>query len=129
MEILPVQESQARAAVTDLRAKAAMEHRRLESLNQLIDDYIGLFPDLATTTTTTPHRPRGQEAVRRVLMASPGVWFSISSMVAELRNRGWLPDSDEPGGAVRASLMRVAAHKDFEKEHHKKVGVVFAYKP
>jgi len=91
--------------------------RRREVLKKMLDGYIELFPELKQLTrsnsdesppSATVDRPRGQEAVRRVLVESADHWWTIGEMVAELKRRDWLPDSDNPASAVRTAMERLA---------------------
>jgi hypothetical protein len=51
-------------------------------------------------------RPKGAEAVARVVYEK-GEPMTVADIVAELRNRGWMPDSDRPEGAVRSAIRRL----------------------
>jgi hypothetical protein len=118
-----------------LRAELVETERRGAALRKLVDGYVELFPDLAdpihaNAVAESETRPKGREAVRLVLMESPGQWFTLPYMLDELQRRGWLPESNEPGNAVRAALTRLVTDPDFQKQReHKSGAVVFAYKP
>jgi hypothetical protein len=77
--------------------------------------------------------PRGAEAVHLILQECPNVEFRVSECVAELRKRGWLPDSNNPANAVRAALERLVTNSD-ESDVVKIVDphsgyVAYAYQP
>ncbi len=134
-----MERTEAERTLASLRGEVVATERRLAALGKLVEGYIELFPDLADSQVAVPsspewaepdNRPKGQEAVRRVMMESPGQWFTVPYMLAELRRRDWLPESDEPGNAVRASLTRLVVDPQFQKGRGAKTGAVtFAYKP
>lgn len=119
--LLSMHESEARRILNSLRSEFEQERaaeeaakRRAAALQKLIDGYIELFPGLAdhapppASFNHEEERPRGQEAVRRVMRQSPGKWFTVKLMAGELQRRGWLPDSEQPINAVRTALDRLA---------------------
>jgi len=134
-----MERSEVERTLASLHSEVTATERRLGALHKLVEGYLELFPDLSDTTDTATDsaeelkpddRPKGQEAVRRVLMASPGKWFTVPYMLEELRRHNWLPDTDEPGNAIRASLTRVVADPAFQKSRGLKTGAVtFAYTP
>jgi hypothetical protein len=125
--------------------------KRRDVLNNLIRGYIQLFPefrDLANSERVVPgagveevtisgravgtvdDRPRGQEAVRRVMVDSPGKWWTVGAMVKELEHRDWLPDTEAPAPAVRTSMERLAAspHYAITKDKGKSGAVTYRYR-
>ncbi len=129
---------EARRTLESLRDEVAATEKRLAALQKLVEGYLELFPELtddaptnsAAAATNETNRPKGQEAVRQVMMESPGKWFTVPLMLEELRKRGWLPETDEPGPAVRASLTRTLADPRFRKGRGQKTGAVtYTYKP
>lgn len=134
-----MERTEAERTLATLRDEVTATERRLGALRKLVEGYLELFPDLADSAAASAAaaaesqpdgRPKGQEAIRRVLMESPGKWFTVPYMLEELRRRDWLPDTDEPGNAIRASLTRVVADPVFQKSRGAKTGAVtFAYKP
>jgi hypothetical protein len=105
------------AAAAASRAKGAAH--MLQGLQQMYPELAktweqvqsDLRPELATA-------PRGQEAIKQVLLDAPGTWWSIPALVNELVSRGWAPDSDQPESAVRVAVERVvsANPEQFQKE-------------
>jgi hypothetical protein len=74
-----------------------------------------------------PDRPRGAEAVRRVLAGSEGRAWTAQEMMAELERRGWLPaESNRPLDAVRVAMTRAwkAPNSNIVRE-----GSTFSYRP
>src|SRR5436189_98067 len=52
-------------------------------------------------------RPRGQEAVRRLMRESVREWRP-ADLIAEIQRRGWIdPAAKTPGAAVRVALRRL----------------------
>jgi hypothetical protein len=103
-------------------AKTADEaNRTVAGITKILQGYAEMFPELAedideiTAGITTSGedgnlRPRGGEAVRLILQESPGEWFRVSELLPLLRNRGWLPESENPANAVRTALERLVAN-------------------
>lgn len=107
--------------------------KRQAALQRTISGYIELFPEfvdiivqdfddpelLEMAGSMWPERtrwatPRGQQAVRRVLVESPGRFFTVQDMVAALREHGWMPDTvnpNSPSPAVRTALERLSGDK------------------
>jgi hypothetical protein len=100
--------------------KAEDEMRKAGGLKKLMDGYLELFPQLkellvASLDEVVPApdgRPKGADAVRSILQEHSGIWFLVSELVDELRDRGWLPESDNPASAVRAALERLISTED-----------------
>jgi hypothetical protein len=137
-----VHQAEARRILTTLRdelveAEAAVvaAEKRVSALTKLINGYVELFPDLGEDASIgdagSDGRPRGVEAVRRVMMESPGKWFTVKLMTSELRSREWLPESANPESAVRTSLTRAfESSDDIQKDRGKQTGqVTFSFRP
>jgi hypothetical protein len=109
-----------RGELEESRRVAAAAQKRTAAIEKLVEGYIELFPGLAdetadiprerkATVTLSPSRPKGQEAVLRV-MAEPmnrGKFWTVAKMTDELHRREWSPDSDNPASAVRTAMIRV----------------------
>lgn len=123
----------ARRAVDDLRSEITVTELRLSALRKLVEGYCELFPVLAADRPEDAGEgvPKGQDAVRRIMMEFPGRWFTVAQMVDELQRRGWLPESDDPANPVRTALTRVqAADPDNIEKGMTKDGVVaYGYMP
>ena len=98
------------------------ERERLEGLVQIAMGLLKAFPELRRIDdrgeeSVELERPRGSEAVRILLEEQPTGAFEVSAIVAALRERGWLPESANPGNAVRAALERLVINEpeDFGK--------------
>lgn len=81
--------------------------RRRDGLQLVARGLRRAFSELEEIEYDTDGRPRGAEAVRRILDESPESGQEVSGIVAALRDRGWLPRSDNPSNAVRAALERL----------------------
>jgi hypothetical protein len=129
------------------QVRAALEAgRQANGLQKILSGYCEMFPDLAAVAeevsgapipsftdddAPAPGVPRGAEAVRIVLQEMPKVHWYVSEMVENLRDRGWLPDSDNPANAVRAALDRLASsdESDVYKVHYTDRTVRYVYDP
>ncbi|MCA1702848.1 MAG: hypothetical protein LC808_06080 [Actinobacteria bacterium] len=122
--------------------------QRAGALRKLIEGYVELFPDLATDSTVSPAsveaessvgqptlvqrdpRPRGQEAIRQVMQKAVGKWWTVSSLVRELEQRGWLPDSEIPASAVRTAVERlVSTDPNVHKDKGRTGAVTYSFRP
>jgi alkylhydroperoxidase family enzyme len=80
-------------------------------------------------------RPRGADAVARIMQDRPGEQFAVSELVKRLRDRGWLPESENPANAVRTALERLCSDgaSDVRKHRYRTVGgsysVSYSYDP
>lgn len=115
--ILDLDDESAPRAVEDLLAElrgmdAAIEslQRRAGGIRKLIDAVTEMFPAvedmLPDDLDGQQPRPRGAEAVRRVLANDPGKAYTVGAIVNLLREEGWLPDSSNPSNAVRSAAER-----------------------
>ena len=109
------------------RAVAESATRQATGLIQIVSGFIEMFPGLvdgldepvAIELSLRGHSramevfgleedtPTVGEAVRRLLQSHPGTTYFVSELVQYLRERGWLPESDNPASAVRAALERL----------------------
>jgi hypothetical protein len=56
-----------------------------------------------------PEGPRGQEAVRQVMMTAPDQEWSLAAITGEILKRAWIvPDAKVPEAAIRAATQRLA---------------------
>lgn len=130
--------TEAAKILTTLQHELTQADQRVAALNKLIEGYRELFPDLEAddspgeVVADDPDRPRGVEAVVRVLQESPGKWFTVRLMTKELEQRQWLPTSADPESAVRAALARAHAGDEvhIDKGRGKKTGqITYRYAP
>ncbi len=115
--------------------------RRARGLSTIIRGYVEIFPGLRelvgpmestfSVATVAVETPRGADAVRLILQERPDYWWLVSDLVAELKERGWLPDSDNPAAATRAALERLlnSEDSDVRKVRRKDNKVRYAYVP
>jgi hypothetical protein len=126
----------------DLQARLTEGRARQTALYALLNGYMDIYPEFrdvmvvsnsqssvdknSTFEGLQAEKPRGQEAVRRVLQENPGRWFTVTGMVDELTSRGWAPDSDVPASAVRTALERLANQPEsvIRKGRGEKTGAV-----
>jgi hypothetical protein len=137
---------EAEAAVRDLSRElaeqmAALEasSRKVTGIAKILRAYADMFPELAERVNDAvagrplpeDDSPRGAEAVRIVLQDSPKSSWYVSRMVTELRDRGWLPDSENPANAVRAALDRLVSspESDVYKIRYRDKTVAYMYDP
>src|SRR5438128_1511038 len=112
-----MQEEEAREQVRRLaadwfyqRATASEAAQQADALQRIIAGYLQVFPhlqeevDKVTSGQEAPllrsDAPRGAEAVRLVLQETPDEVWLVSELLAELRRRDWLPDSENPANAI-----------------------------
>lgn len=120
-------------------------NQRMDGLLSVMAGIETLFPDLMLDEDLPPvgkpysgiqviddvrRRPKGQDAVRAVLVANRARPFTVAEMTAELEARGWLPDSQNPSNAVRTALERLMAAepRSFLKAGGGE-GVMYGYMP
>lgn len=94
--------------------------RRAAGIRKVIDGLVEMFPaaeDLLPEDLDPEEdpRPRGAEAVRRVLSSHPGTWHTVSSIVNMLDQLDWTPKSSNPSNAVRTALERLHDSAAIEK--------------
>ncbi len=144
-----MQFQEARTLVCQLAAEwadqqhvASVAAHRATKLAGIIAAYVDMFPELApvvqevTGQLPTPgaedsNAPKGAEAVRIVLQENVKVQWYVSEMVEALRERGWLPESDNPANAVRAALDRLSTDSasDVHKQRYSDRTVRYVYDP
>jgi hypothetical protein len=101
----------------DARTQIRSARTTLESCRLIIQGIVKRYPELESEDLGADdgeweledERPTGMEAVYRILLASEGSKFSVRGMVAELKSRGWTPNSATPANAVRTALERLRA--------------------
>jgi hypothetical protein len=119
--------------------------RTIRGLRKIIDGYGEMFPELRPLADRTmegvpgtivpedvdpPQRPRGAEAVALILQEHPGEWAKISDLVRELREREWLPTSENPANAIRAAAERLVGTDESDIIKNTQGGTVFySYQP
>jgi hypothetical protein len=128
----PVEIDEARPHVQRLFDELVEKHLMIDALTKdaagleaIVRGYFAAFPELCTeqmdialnqretpTAARPSGSPRGADAVRLILQDEPGVLWLVSALVLELKDRGWLPDSDNPANAVRAALERLTSADD-----------------
>lgn len=116
---------QLRQARTDVERA----ERRVSGIRKLIDAVVEMYPaaedELPEDLDDDEEpRPRGAEAVRRVLDENAGKWHGVSDVVSMLEARDWLPDSSNPANAVRTALQRLSDRKVIEKGKGKRDGAI-----
>lgn len=122
-----------REQMMDLEREPASGQRRLE-VYPPPEGGLASAPTVTASRQGVPDsddRPRGQEAVVRVMQESVGKWWPVGLVTEELSKRGWLPESDNPANAVRAALDRLVAIEDsgFRKDRGKSGAVTYSYRP
>lgn len=138
----------------ELRQVATLAMRQASGLQTIISGYLEMFPELADTDDREvcmvtaairartigggpadpieddDNAPKGAEAVRVILQANPNAPFYVSELVEKLRQRGWLPDSDNPANAVRTALERMISSSESDVYKERMGGkVVYIYDP
>lgn len=114
------------------RAEAERSQRRVAGLRKMIDALVEMFPAAedvlpeALDDDEEP-RPRGAEAIRRVLAEREGHWYTVAGVVDALEKRDWLPNSSNPANAVRTALERLVEAKVLRKGRSAQGSVVYSY--
>jgi hypothetical protein len=120
--------------------------RALAALDKFMSGCVALYPELREQGDDRQGRlidqppraipfpsgkPRGQEAVLAVMEDPENAArrWSIHDMTEELARRGWTPESDNPRGAVRAALNRLAQSEASVLRLKTKDGLMFRYRP
>src|SRR5688572_17993057 len=105
----------AQQTYADAEAMIAEARRRVDGARLMMQAVVSMYPELASdvdipgVTAATSGKPRGQEAVRQMLMSDDvvrGFWWPVGALVHRLKRRGWLPESDMPANAVRVAAER-----------------------
>jgi len=120
----------------DQLSKARREVERSERLaagiRKMIDGLVEMFP---ATEDVLPEdldddeepRPRGAEAVRRVLAENLGEWYPVPLIVVMLQRHNWTPNSSKPANAVRTALGRLVENGAIEKSHAADGSVIYRH--
>ena len=139
LDLVELDETKALKAVSDLldellTARRAMDlaQRRAAGLRKMIEAVVEMFPaaeDLLPEDLdgSDEPRPRGAEAVRRVLLADRGVYYSVPGLVTLLAQRNWLPDSASPANAVRTAAERLVDQGVIQKTRSIDDAVIYGY--
>lgn len=110
------------------REEVDRAQRRAVGIRKMIDALVEMFPAvedvLPDDLDPDEVRPRGAEAVYRVLADRMGKWWRVESIVEFLEEEEWLPDSANPAKAVRSALERGVTAGDLEKGRSKDGGLV-----
>lgn len=96
-----------------LRRRAIGIHKMIEGVVEMFPAAEDLLPE--DFDDDAEPRPRGAQAVERVLGEHPGSRFAVSNVVELLRERGWMPNSTNPSNAVRTALERLVEAGIIEK--------------
>lgn len=116
-----------RDQLRDAEERAQRALAEVEHLRQVIGGLEGLsggaprqvtLPFLVSPEAAEPEDdgPRGQEAVRRVMLAAPDRVWPLNQITREIIRRGWInPDAKVPTAAIRAATQRLAAAELAEK--------------
>ena len=87
--------------IGELQTVATESMRRAQALRKVVGGLVEAYPELVQLAEPLLHlgvgedpdpgradsAPRGAEAVRFILQEQPGVWFLVSELVTELRDR------------------------------------------
>jgi hypothetical protein len=76
--------------------------------------------------------PRGQHAVKRIMVETPGRWWTVTGFVKEMQLRGWISEDEKPSNAVRMAAERVVGSdpSKYHKDKGKKTGTTtYSYRP
>lgn len=119
------------------RLRAEDADRKAKALSTIIRGYVEMYPELEAPSQVTTEAsaaddpPRGVEAVRQILHEHAGEKLYVSEIVAEMKERGWLPDSDNPANAIRTALERLVstAGSDVRKTRYTDGKVTYLYDP
>ena len=116
-----------RAELQRAQMDATNAQERIERYQPVVRGLEGVIPDeapsrapvapngddAATAEQTKPRRtnssgPRGEEAVKRVLMEHPGEGMQATSITRQLHERDWIsPGTKDPVAATRAAANRL----------------------
>ncbi len=137
LDLTDVDESTATAMTQQLleqlqeaREEVEQAQRRVGGIRKMIDGLIEIFPAAEDVLPEDldgddEPRPRGTEAVRRVLDAQRGKWYAIPAIVSFLGQQGWLPESSNAANAVRTALQRAFEAGIVEKSRSTQGQVIY----
>lgn len=129
--------------------------RRVAGLRTIISGWLQVFPDLEVPAETIEseervdialqqktritnfvdamrlmNAPKATDAVRQVIQERPDYPWYVSELVSEMRDRGWLPESDNPASTVRAALERLRQSSDSDvRKTYYEGKVAYRYAP
>ena len=123
VEQLRAEHEAVRAEYMKAQRRMSALRQAVESIEKLLETFVlvdateeastveAALAELGTSSdqlnvVVDPDRPRGAEAVRRVLVEEHGKAWTPRELAAELDRRGWAPESKSPVDAVRTALMR-----------------------
>ncbi len=116
--------------------RQAVEHsqRQAIGIRKMIDGLVEMFPALEDLLPEDldddeDPRPRGTEAIRRVLAENKGAWYTVPAIVTLLDAQDWLPNSSNPANAVRTALERLVERKVVEKSRSTEGVVIYRHPP
>lgn len=125
--------------LAEQRELAASASRNVSAIAKILAGYVEMYPELGYLVEDLPEpeydsdgTPRGIEAVRIILQERTNQWLLVSELVDALRDRGWLPDSDNPANAVRTALWRLVNTPESDVRKGRKLPskkVVYSYRP
>jgi hypothetical protein len=118
------------AELVAVRSEVSRLERLAVGLRKMVDAVVEVHPsveDLLPDDLDEDEepRPRGAEAVRRVLEMNRGVWFEVPKIVSLLDQQGWLPDSSNPANAARTALERLVESEVVVKARSTKGTVIY----
>jgi hypothetical protein len=104
--------------------------RRAAGIKKLIEAVVEMFPEAEDELPEEfdgieQPRPRGAEAVKRLLENFRGQYFSVAELVRELDRVGWLPKSSTPANAVRTAAERLVEQEKIEKLRNRDATVTY----
>jgi hypothetical protein len=149
MELEQARDQALRLALSAVEQEELAEtaRRHAAAMRKIVAGYLEMFPELraeveeatgravSTEDDEESEQPRGAEAVRLILQDSPNAHFSVSELVSILRDRGWLPKSENPANAIRTALERLCADAESDVYKHRyrlasgNITVQYAYEP
>lgn len=114
------------------RRAVELQQRRAAGIRKLIDGLVEMVPALEDLLPEDldddeEPRPRGAEAVRRILVDKAGVWCAVAGVVDMLDRKGWTPQSTNPANAVRTALERLVEAKTIEKSRSTEGAVIYRH--
>lgn len=129
--------SEAAQVAKEAGERAAGASAALAGLRRMFPDLDEMLAEAAAEVINEREQerleaPRGQEAVRQILIETPGVWYSVPLLVQAMQNRHWIAADETPRNAVRVAAERVvgADPERFSKERDPNTGVtVYGYWP
>ncbi|HVL03399.1 MAG TPA: hypothetical protein VM386_03065 [Acidimicrobiales bacterium] len=118
--------------LTGVREQLDAYERRAAGLRKMIAGVVEMYPALEDLLpedldADDEPRPRGAEAVRRVLADNSENWFTVLAMAYQLNQRGWDPDSSKPANAIRTALERLVERKEAEKARSTDGAVIYRH--